>query len=173
LRSLLRLAGWFDECLPALFGVFDTTSALSAGESEAVNSSGCERVSYPCLGIFQGQSPSASPRRNYRLAFLDNRFAVVGQDEVISLPDPCKAAEAVTSSSVAGRLVPFDPVGLPCCLDFYFSTVQGNMRPAGGEHAPLWGSCDCGVAAVCLDRSSSEPRLEASMAPQGGLELVA
>jgi hypothetical protein len=40
------------------------------------------------------------------------------------------------------------------------------------KYSPLWGSCDCGVESVWIDRSGSEPRLDASMDTRGGLELV-
>ena len=90
--SLLRLAGWFDECLPALFGVVYTAPELSYIESEEVDSSLCQRVSYPCLGFFQGQSHAAQPLCYYGLEFFDNLFAVVGKDEVVGIPDACEAS---------------------------------------------------------------------------------
>ena len=90
--SLFRLAGWLDQCFPAIFGVFYTAPELSYIESEEVDSSLCKRVSDPCLGFFQGQSHTAQPLCYYGLEFFDNLFAVVGKDEVVGIPDACEAS---------------------------------------------------------------------------------
>ena len=90
--SLFRLAGWLDQCFPAIFGVVYTAPELSDIESEEVDASLCQRVRYPCLGFFQGQSHAAQPLCYYGLEFFDNLFAVVGKDEVVSISDACEAS---------------------------------------------------------------------------------
>jgi hypothetical protein len=90
--ALLRLAGWCDACLPALFGVWYTAPAWSSVASEDVDSSWGERVRSPCRGFLQGPSHSAQPLGSYGREFLDTLLAIVGQDAVVSLPDTCEAA---------------------------------------------------------------------------------
>ena len=169
--SLLCLTGWFDECLPALFGVCDTACELSDGKSKEVDASWCERVRDPGLGFFQRQSHAASTTVLRRAELLDNLFARVGKDEVVGILDEGQAAETVPSALFAGRLVPCEQVCTHGCLHFPFQTVQRDIRQERGEHSPLWCSCVCGVESVGIDGSGSEPRLDASMDTRGGLEL--
>ena len=134
--SLFRLAGWLDQCFPAIFGVFYTAPELSYIESEEVDSSLCQRVSYPCLGFFQGQSHTAQPLCYYGREFLDNLFAVVGKDEVVGIPDECETSETVSSTFVSCSLVPFVQVFTHGCLDFCFHAVQGDIGQEGGSLSP-------------------------------------